>query len=38
MEVGRIPWLDIANTLPRYEDFADDNPPLRHGSVSKDLP
>jgi hypothetical protein len=34
MEVGRIPWLDIANTLPRYEGFADDNPPLRHGSVT----
>ncbi len=38
MEVGRIPWFDIADNLPRYEGFADDTPPLRHGSVSKGLP
>jgi len=34
----RIPWFDIADNLPRYEGFADDNPPLRHGPVSDGLP
>ena len=34
----RIPWFDIADNLPRYEGFADDNPPLRHGPVSEGLP
>ncbi len=34
----RIPWFDIADNLPRYEGFVDDNPPLRHGPVSEGLP
>ena len=34
----RIPWFDIADNLPRYEGFADDSPPLRHGPVSDGLP
>jgi hypothetical protein len=34
----RIPWFDIADNLPRYQGFADDNPPLRHGPVSDGLP
>jgi hypothetical protein len=37
-EPERIPWFDIADTLPRYEGFADDNPPLRHGPVGEGLP
>ncbi len=32
----RIPWFDIADTLPRYEGFVDDNPPLRHGPAGND--
>ncbi len=27
----RISWFDVADRLPRYEGFVDDNPPLRHG-------
>ena len=34
----RIPWFDIADKLPRYEGFAGDSPPLRHGPVSEGLP
>jgi hypothetical protein len=34
----RIPWFDIADNLPRYEGFAGDSPPLRHGPVSEGLP
>ncbi len=34
----RIPWFDIADNLPRYEGFANDSPPLRHGPVSEGLP
>ena len=30
-EPERIPWFDVADDLPRYEGFVDDNPPLRHG-------
>jgi hypothetical protein len=28
----------LVASLPRYEGFADDNPPLRHSSISKGLP
>jgi len=34
----RIPWFDIADNLPRYREFPDDSPPLRHGPVSDGLP
>ncbi len=34
----RIPWLDIADSLPRYEGFSEDSPLLRHGPVSDGLP
>lgn len=34
----RIAWFDIADNLPRYEGFAGDGPPLRHGPVSEGLP
>ncbi len=27
----RIPWMDIADNLPRYEGFSGDSPLLRHG-------
>ncbi len=37
-EPERIPWLDIADNLPRYEGFAEDSPLLRHGPVSEGLP
>jgi hypothetical protein len=30
-EPERIPWFDVADGLPRYKGFVDDNPPLRHG-------
>ena len=30
-EPERISWFDVADRLPRYEGFVDDNPPLRHG-------
>ncbi len=34
----RIPWFDIADNLPRYQGFAGDSPPLRHGPVREGLP
>jgi len=34
----RLPWLDIADNLPRYEGLADASPVLRHGPVSDGLP
>jgi hypothetical protein len=34
----RISWLDIADSLPRYEGFADEGPALRHGPVTDGLP
>lgn len=37
-EAERISWFDVADGLPRYEGFVDDEPPLRHGPVSKGLP
>ena len=37
-EPERIAWFDIADNLPRYEGFAEDKPPLRHGPVSEGLP
>jgi hypothetical protein len=37
-EPERISWFDIADNLPRYEGFAEDGPPLRHGPVSDGLP
>jgi hypothetical protein len=30
-EPERISWFDVADRLPRYEGFVDDNLPLRHG-------
>ncbi len=37
-EPERIPWFEIADNLPRYEGFAGDKPPLRHGPISEGLP
>ena len=37
-EPERIPWFDIADSLPRYSGFANDSSPLRHGPVSAGLP
>lgn len=37
-EPERIPWLDIADNLPRFEGFVDYSPVLRHGPVSDGLP
>ena len=34
----RIPWLDIADNLPRYEGFATISPVLRQGPMSEGLP
>ena len=34
----RISWLDLADNLPRYQGFVDENPPLRHGPVDQGLP
>ncbi len=34
----RIPWMDIADNLPRYEGFSGKSPLLRHGPVSDGLP
>lgn len=34
----RIPWMDIADSLPRFEGFADFGEPLHHGPVSEGLP
>jgi hypothetical protein len=34
----RIPWLDIADNLPRYEGLPDTSPVLRHGPASDGLP
>ena len=34
----RIPWMDIADTLPRYEGFSGKSPLLRHGPASQGLP
>ncbi|MBW2541590.1 MAG: hypothetical protein JRF15_05805, partial [Deltaproteobacteria bacterium] len=34
----RIAWFDIADDLPRYEGFADDNPPLQRGPAGEGLP
>ena len=37
-DAERIPWFDIADNLPRFEGFADQGSPLRHGPVSGGLP
>jgi len=37
-EPERIPWFDVADDLPRYRGFVDDDPPLRHGPVRDGLP
>ncbi len=34
----RIPWFDIADSLPRYEGFAELSPLLRHGPTGDGLP
>jgi len=34
----RIPWLDIADHLPRYEGIPGTSPVLRHGPASDGLP
>ena len=34
----RLPWLDIADHLPRYEGFPDESPILQHGPTSDGLP
>ena len=34
----RISWFDIADDLPRFEEFNGDGSPLRHGPVSHGLP
>ena len=34
----RIRWFDVADNLPRYSEFMDEKPPLRHGPVKTGLP
>jgi hypothetical protein len=34
----RISWFEVADSLPRYTGFVDDEPPLRHGPVTDGLP
>ena len=34
----RISWFDIADTLPRFEEFTGDGAPLRHGPIGDGLP
>jgi hypothetical protein len=34
----RVSWFDIADSLPRFEGFVDDGPPLSHGPVKDGLP
>jgi hypothetical protein len=34
----RVSWFDIADSLPRFEGFVDDAPPLSHGPVKDGLP
>ncbi len=34
----RIRWFDVADELPRYQDFPGDGPPQRHGPVADGLP
>ncbi len=32
----RLPWFDVADDLPRYEGFLEDNALLRHGPAGDD--
>ncbi len=34
----RISWFDIADNLPRFEEFNGDGTALRHGPIDKGLP